>query len=472
MKVARKIAYNVLASSASKIASTVLALVSIGFITRYLGKDGFGDYATVLAFFAFFSAISDLGLYQISTREISREGADAEKIMGNVFTLRIVSAAAVVFVSPLVVWFLPYSSEVKMGIIVAGAAYLFSSAYQILNGIFQKNLSMDKVSFSELGGKILQVLFIIAAVKFNLGFAWIIFSLLVYMTFVFFAVFFFSRRYVRVKLRFDWDYWKTFLKQSLPMGGAAVITFLYFKMDTLLLSVMKGSADVGVYNAAYKVLENITFFPAMIVGLVLPIMSLNVFSNRVEFESVANKTFKFFAIMTIPLVVGTLFLADGIIDLIGGAGFSESAYVLRILVFPLALIFFGHLFNAVLIVSNLQKKLMAVLGVAAFLNIGLNLIFIPKYSYVSAAYVSLATELAVVALAAGLVVKKVKYIPRLEKKGAVVFSGLLMAAYLFAFRNLNFFFLALSSAGVYFFLLWATRAVKTSEIAGLVKKSQ
>src|SRR3989339_975484 len=124
MLVARKIAYNVVASSASKIASTVLALVSIGFITRYLGKDGFGDYATVLAFFAFFSAVSDLGLYQISTREISREGADAEKIMGNVFALRIISAAVVVLISPLVIWFLPYSRELKTGIVIVGAAYL------------------------------------------------------------------------------------------------------------------------------------------------------------------------------------------------------------------------------------------------------------------------------------------------------------------------------------------------------------
>ena len=54
MVIARKIAYNVLVSSISKILATVLALVSIGLITRYLGKDGFGNYSTVIAFFAFF----------------------------------------------------------------------------------------------------------------------------------------------------------------------------------------------------------------------------------------------------------------------------------------------------------------------------------------------------------------------------------------------------------------------------------
>ena len=84
--VAKKIAYNVVFSAVAKVLSTILALVGIGFITRYLGKEGFGDYATVLAFFSFFGAIADLGLYSISVREISREGADEKKIMGNVFT--------------------------------------------------------------------------------------------------------------------------------------------------------------------------------------------------------------------------------------------------------------------------------------------------------------------------------------------------------------------------------------------------
>ena len=66
-------------------AGTVLALVGIGFITRYLGAGGFGDYSTILAFFFFFGSLADLGLYAISTREISRPGSNEEEILGNVF---------------------------------------------------------------------------------------------------------------------------------------------------------------------------------------------------------------------------------------------------------------------------------------------------------------------------------------------------------------------------------------------------
>ena len=57
MVIARKIAYNVVVSGASKVLSTILALVAIGFITRYLGTEGFGNYAIVLAFLSFFAMI-------------------------------------------------------------------------------------------------------------------------------------------------------------------------------------------------------------------------------------------------------------------------------------------------------------------------------------------------------------------------------------------------------------------------------
>jgi len=124
---------------------------------------------------------------------------------------------------------------------------------------------------TELFGKAIQVAFIVIAVKNNWGFTAIILSLLINMAFAFVIVLFLSRRYVKFLPTFDFVYWKKFLKMSFPMGASALVTFLYFKMDTILLSLLKGSEEVGIYNMAYKILENITFFPAMIVGLVLPL---------------------------------------------------------------------------------------------------------------------------------------------------------------------------------------------------------
>lgn len=471
MAVARKIAYNVIFNVIAKIISTILALVGIGFITRYLGKEGFGDYATVLAYFAFFGAIADLGLYSITTREISRPNADEEKVLGNVFALRIISALLIFIATPFFIYFLPYTHEVKMGILLIAASFVFSSTYLVLNGVFQKNLAMDKVALTEVFGKIIQIIIIIFAVKKDFGFDMIIFSILASMIFNFFTVFFLVKKYVKIRLQFDFSYWRKFLKESLPLGISSIIIFIYFKIDTILLSVLKTNADVGIYNAAYKVIENLTFFPAMITGLVFPMISRNIFSDKKEFHHIANETAKVFTILTIPLIIGTLFLSNGIINLIGGSSFYQSAETLKILVFALAFIFFGGFFNSILVAGNLQKKLMYALAACAVFNVTANLIFIPTYSYNGAAVVSVLTELLVVIFSFYLTVKYTSYVPVIKNFSRILLSGTAMAIFLFFLSSLNFFFLAIGATIVYVFFLWLTNTISVTELKSIVSSN-
>lgn len=471
MAVVRKIAYNVFFNATAKILATVLALVSIGFITRYLGRDGFGDYATVLAFFSFFGSLADLGLYSVATREISRVGADEKKIMGNVFSLRLFSSLTVFLFSPLV-FLLPYSHELKIGIIIAAASFVFSASYSVLNGIFQKYLVMDRVAITELIGKVIQLLIIILAVKMDWGFSVIISSLLFYMIFNFVVILILSRKYIRFKIEIDFDYWKKFLKESLPMGIAVVITFLYFKTDTIMLSMMQSSSDVGIFNAAFKVIENITFFPAMLIGLILPLTARYIFTDKEKFQNISDKTFKVLLILIIPVVIGALFLADGIIRLIGGGGFAESANVLRIIIFSLAFIFFGSFFNNVLLAGNLQKKLMVALGFCAVFNISLNFYLIPHYSYLGASYTSVFTEMLVAFFGFYLAKKHLKYTPQINNLGGMIISGLAMAAFLFFFQAWNLFLAAPASAMVYFASLYLTKSISQEEIKSLFNRDK
>jgi O-antigen/teichoic acid export membrane protein len=470
MIIARKIAYNVVVSSIAKFFSTFLALISIGLIARYLGKEGFGNYAVVLAFLSFFTAISDLGLYSTTTREISRPKANETEILGKIFSLRIIISIFIFLISPLVIWFFPYPLEVKKAIIIVAFSFIFSSTYQILNGLFQKNLAMDKVAISELLGKILQVAFVFFAIQLNLSFLWIIASLLINMTFSFGLIYFFSRKYSSFKLSIDIPYWKNFIKESYPLGIAAFVTFIYFKIDTIMLSVLKSSEDVGIYNAAYKIIENITFFPAMIMGLIFPLMSKNIFFNKKIFSNISDKTYKIFWVIVIPLVIGTIFFAEEIIFIIGGADFSDSVLVLRILIFALAFIFFGNFFNAILISANKQKKLMQILFFAAIFNVLGNLIFIPKYSYLAAGVISVLTEMLVVSGTFYITFKEIKYIPKLKNFSGIIISGGLMAGCFFIFSQVSFLILAPLGVLVYSLSLWVFKVIKSEEIFSIISK--
>ncbi len=471
MVLARKIAYNVILNSFLKVFSTVaLSLLSIRLMTEYLGQEGFGKYATILAFFAFFSAIADLGLGSVTAREISREGANESKILGNVIALRLTASLALLLLAPLVVLLFGYSLDVEIGIFIAALATVFSTLSFVLNGIFQKHIAMDKVAMVEFLGKIFQVGLIILVIKQDWGFLPIACTLIASLSFNAITAFVLSRRYATFELQFDFAFWKEFLRHSFPMGVTAIITFSYFKMDTILLSVLQSNAHVGIYNVAYKIMENLIFFPAMLSGLILPLLSRFIFTDRSRFEEIANKTFKVFCIIIVPIIVGTWFLAPDIITIVSGTGFQESVPVLRVLIFALGFIFFGSYFNMILVVGNAQKKLMQTLIYAAVFNISLNLFLIPRYSYMGSAYVSLATEAFVVLLTSFLAYRSIKYRPSFENVKRILLSGAVMALALFLLEPYSFFLSGIAGVAIYGILLWATRAITPDEIASLFQK--
>jgi O-antigen/teichoic acid export membrane protein len=465
MAVARKIAYNVVFNSFFKVFSTVaLSLLSIRYITGYLGQSGFGKYATVLAFFSFFSALSDLGLGPVAAREISREGADERLILGNVLSLRFVFSLALLVIAPLSLLVFRYPADLEIGILVAALATWFSTTSLVLNAVFQKYLAMHRVALVEFLGKVLQLGLIIFIVKTNAGFLAIVATLLVSLGFNALLSYFFSRRYVVFRLRFDFAYWKLFLRESLPMGATAMITFAYFKFDTILLSLLQSSAEVGIYNVAYKIIENLIFFPAMLAGLILPLLSRFIYTDRARFEEIANQTFKVFTLLVLPLVAGTFFLAPQIIAIISGGGFEPSVPVLRVLIFALACIFFGHYFNMLLIVANAQKKLMTALIFAAVVNVGLNLVLIPRYSYMGSAATSLITELCVILITGFLVSKVVGFRPHFGHLGKAFLSAGIMALALFFLAPVSFLLAGTVGSLLYVASLWLTRAVSFEEV--------
>jgi len=467
--IAQKITYNIIVSGAAKVLSIALALFGIGMLTRYLGTDGFGKYATMLAFFAFFSAVGDFGLYAIATREISRQKSNEQWILSRIFTLRLIISCTIFILAILFVWFLPYEYDVKIGILIAAGAFIFSSSYGLLIGLFQKHLKMDWVALIELSGKLIQIAVIVTVVKLNLGFIIVALALFASMLWNFTFIFIFSRKFTKIAFHFDRSYWKSFLRESAPMGISAFVTFLYFKIDIILLSFFSTSSDVGIYGAAYKIIETLIFFPAMVIGLMFPLFSRYIFTDKKIFIKISNIILKLFTLIVVPLVISVFFLAPQIIAIVGGAEFSDATSVLQILIFALALIFFGHLFTNILIAGNLQKKLMFALIIAAIINISANIILIPLYSYTGAAIVSVGTELFVVLITLFMAIRYTPYKITSIKLHSILLSGGAMLILYFILPFSPFVVAGLTTI-LYILLLFVFRVITRSDIMHILPK--
>ncbi len=465
----QKIAYNAIFSAGARVIEVALALVIIGLTTRYLGTSGFGDYVVVVTFIYIFSVFADLGLYSIVVREISREGADEEKIVNNAFTLRtfagIFFLGSAFFISLL----FPYSWDVKIGIAVAALGFWILSNTQVLMGLFQKHLVMDRVAVAEICGRIIQFSFVWTVISFDLGFLYIIASIFAGAIINFFLVLFFASKYVKIRFRFDFNLWKKLLKQGFPLAISAILVLIYFKLDTIFLSVMKTSEAVGVYGLSYKIMENLIFFPAMLVGLTMPIMSRSVFIDRTRFQSIVQRTLNFLLIAVIPMIFGTILISDKIIQLIGGSkGFVDSPAVLNILMIALGFIFLGALFSNIIIAANKQKRLAQIYFFGMVFNVVTNFIFIPKYSYFGAATTTVATEILVTFLMIVVVYRTLKFIPSFAILSKSVLASFLMALALHQFNHLNIFYLLILGGIVYLPAIYFLGGISKEEIGKLV----
>lgn len=469
---AKKIAYNTFAAAGARIIGVALSLIIIGSITRYLGQSGFGEYATIIAFLFFFSVLADLGIYAICLRDISRPGADEWMIASNAFTLKFIISFFIFSLAPLVVLLFPYSPKVKLGVLIAALGFWLMSNDQILIGIFQKYLRIDKMALAELSGRAIQLGFVLFFIHQKMDFLFIVSAITVGAVIQFGLGFLFARQYVPLIFKFDFPFWRSLLKKSMPLALAAIFSMLYFKLDTIMLSVIKSPSDVGIYSLAYKVLESLLFFPAMFVGLIMPFLSKYAFSDKRSFNKISQKTLDILVIFIIPLIIGVILISSQIVIFIGGKSFIASSGVLNILIIATGVIFLGTLFSNMVIALEEQKSLTYIYALGAVFNFITNLIFIPRYSYYGAAMTTLATELLATGLMMAIIMRANQTLPKFRNIFKCLIAGLVMGLVLYYFSGWNIFALVPLAVLVYFLALWLLGGLSTKEIMFLIKKEE
>ncbi|MFH1171298.1 MAG: oligosaccharide flippase family protein, partial [bacterium] len=310
MSLTARIAQNTLVQIVGKIIAVFFGILAISMLTRYLGQSGFGAYTTAVAFVGFFGTLADLGLYIVTVKRISEHGADVDRVFSNIFTLRIVSALVFVVAAPLVVLLFPYPHAVKLGVLLLSASNLFITMIQLLTGVFQRALAMARASIAEVAGKLVFLGFIILFIAHRQPLSSLLIAVVAGSFFQFLILLALVRRFVHIHLAFDWPIWRGILYESWPVALSIALNLIYFRADTIILSLFHSQAAVGLYGASYKVLEVLVAFPAMFAGLIVPIISLHASrGEHDQFQSALQKGFDFMVTVSFPIIAGVFVLA-------------------------------------------------------------------------------------------------------------------------------------------------------------------
>lgn len=415
MSITVKIARNTIIQIAGKILATIFGLVTVALMTRYLGKEGFGQYTTIIAYLQFFGILADLGLSLTTVRMISKPDIDEDKIVSNIFTLRFFTALFFLGIAPLVVFFFPYPLIIKLGVAITAFSFFCISLNGIFTAVFQKKLRMDKVVMGEVAGRIILLLFVVLAVYLKAGLLSIMSAVVLGSLVNLMIVYLFSKKYITLKFAYDWNIWKETWRKTWPIAISIFLNLIYLRVDTLILSLVKSQEEVGIYGAPYRILDILTTFPAMFMGLILPITAAAwIKKDFSHFKSFMQKAFDSMAIITLPLIAGSFILAEKIMVFIAGPDFAASGAVLQILIFALIGLFVGSTFSFNIIAVNKQRKMIWGYLATALISLAAYLVLIPKYSYFGAAWVTVFSETFIALLTFYIIYKTTKFLPSLK----------------------------------------------------------
>lgn len=401
-----KIARNAALQVAGKVIGTVLSLGTFVLLVHRLDTDGFGALSIALNYATILAVLVDFGLTLTTTQMISEPGADETKLMGNVLTLRVISAFLFLGIGAAAVFALPYAPEVQIAAVISCASFFFGTISSVFIGIFQKRLQLWYSVIAETMNR-----FVVFVCAFALLYtdpsiiaaaAIFVAGGIVQLIITLFAV----DHHLTIRPQLSLHVWKEILVRSWPIGLSIAFNLVYLRGDVFFMSLFGVSDhDIGLYSSAYKVVDVTTTVPVMLMGLMLPLLTHSWVGNeRKKFSEHFQRAFDVVSLLGVPFAFGAIATGGALLSLIK-ADLAAAGPVLAILGPATTMVFFGSLFGHTVVALNRQRQMIwSYIGVAC-VSVAGYAAFIPKYGIEAAAWVTLICEFLIAAIAAIVVMR-------------------------------------------------------------------
>ena len=369
----------------------ILSLVTTAVLTRKLGPEVYGNYLLITSIWLLFDSAVDFGSKVIGVKEASAKDSDQRnEIYIQVAWFRALTSLFLFFVGLVVILFWSGFDGLEIEALVALLMIGFTAIAGSLEIIFQTEMRMDLKVWGDIVFPLIFILFLWFA-RDNVNLVWIfgvyllarILSLIVSLNLAKKVV----NKISFVKL--DKIFLKKFVRETWPMGVYMILFSGYDRaIDSILIKQMIGVRELAYYGLAYKIYGNLIQPAYFLINSVFPLMSGKTENKRKLFWQTTGLML-LGALIVAPTIY---FLAPWIISLLAGSAYLASVEVLRILLVAMVFAYIGHLVGFTLIAKGKQKLILLIGIISLIVNIGGNLLFIPKFGIVGAAWVTVATE--------------------------------------------------------------------------------
>ncbi|OGK17354.1 hypothetical protein A2774_04105 [Candidatus Roizmanbacteria bacterium RIFCSPHIGHO2_01_FULL_39_12c] len=376
----------------SSLINKTLNFILFVFLIRYLSPEDYGTYTLVWTQAAIFSPFVDLGTTSYGLIDLPTEKKQKFLTMHNLrlfvsliaFVLTIASGLALFKDNPKIINYLALTSFIIF-------SNMWSGSYLILNALRGKLYNSAMVS-----------------ILFNLV---LICSLIVLMIFfrslavIFLAVFLFYSLYSLInyllirkdftplKFKLDFAAWKKLLRKSYLYVLIGFFAGIYFRLDLYLLKILKSEAEVGIYSSGFKFFEALMFVAASYNITRIPIFARIIKNSRSKFLELVGKDLIALLTVGITILLSVYFLSPVFLPFVLKGGYLTAIRVLKIVIFAFPLILVSSVLINSLYVMQKAYLVLVIFMLQTGINFLLNLYFIPKFSYIASAYITVVSEM-------------------------------------------------------------------------------
>ncbi len=365
-------------------------------LTRYLGKENLGDYATLLVIPVFIRLLNSFGLETLinaklpalNIRDSSR--GEGRYLVSRLLVLRFTTT---VMFSTLIYYCLPYYLslihrpefiEFRWVLIFYFATITIDS---ILSTLFMALLRFKVLVKIEFLGAFLNLIFLIIFIRMDYGIYGVLYAYIASLLLT-------NLSY----LILSWDQYlgPTKMPKCGDMKHLALVsygtTFLGFGLmtqsDVLLMNFFKvGGEEVGLYHLATGLTGTMVFLLSGVAPMALSLFAETFSKDGLEeLGKLYCKIVGFSSYLTVPIYVFCVFNSSVLISFIYGSVFEEASLALVIFAaFAGIQTALGNNFTvSTLYVIHKQNKAIRTTIVGSLLNIGLNFLLIPAFGMLGA----------------------------------------------------------------------------------------
>jgi O-antigen/teichoic acid export membrane protein len=381
-------------------------------IARTLGADRYGVYATAFAFVSLGAVFTDPGLNQVVLRAGARGVRVLPTLLGNALAVKTILLGAVYGILLAISLAIGHAPDVRLTVGILGVGLLLLSAHQVPYALFASLERMHimaafqvAVAAITLGGVTTVALFggglfPMASVQIAAGLLPL--PLLLWFTW----------RLCRPHV--DRTQIGGLLREGMPFAAGGILYFVNAQIDLVLMGIMLASSAIGHYAAANRLVAVLYVLPSIVSWAIIPRLFRHGVEDPVKHGVASGTVLRYLSAFGMVVSAGLFIAAGPVIRLLFGDGFSDSADLLRILCWFLAMQCVSFPLGDALTTSDNHIARVAVAAVAAVVNLVANLWAIPRWGPAAAAYVRLASEALLLLGLGALVVRRLPTYPILS----------------------------------------------------------